>query len=264
MVKSSGVRSAHLEVFAAEFIGTAVLVLLGLSLVILMFGSGSPIVRIMPSEGLRRLITGFCFGTIGALIALSPVGKVSGAHINPVVTLGFRLMGKMPSGLAAGYVISQFVGATVGALPLLLWGSMGRSVAFGSTLPGQGYSLEMVLLGEVITTFGLVAGLCVFLGLRKLRPFTPWLFPFLYALMVYVEAPISGTSTNPARSLGPSIVSGEWQGWWIYWIGPLIGTFLALIVCTILAVRIEIAKVYHFDNVRGLFQLMRAPKLGRG
>jgi glycerol uptake facilitator-like aquaporin len=111
VVKSSAVQATHLEAFASEFIGAAVLV--GLSLVILMFGSGSPIVRVVPSEGLRRLITGFCFGTTGALIALSPVGKVSGAHINPVVTLGFRLMGKMQSGLAAGYVISQFVGATV-------------------------------------------------------------------------------------------------------------------------------------------------------
>lgn len=196
MAKSAGIQSAHLEVFAAEFLGTAVLMLVGLSLVILMFGSGSPIVRVVPSEGLRR----FFFGATGALIALSPVGKVSAAHINPVVTLGFRLMGKMQSRLATGYIVSQFVGATVGALPLLLWGSMRRSVAFGSTLPGQGYSLEVVLLGEVITTFGLVAGLCVFLGFRKLRPFTPWLFPFLYALMVYVEAPISGTSTNPAES----------------------------------------------------------------
>jgi aquaporin Z len=89
VVKSSAVQPIHLEVFASEFIGAAVLVLVGLSLVILMFGSGSPIVHVVPSEGLRRLITGFCFGTTGALIALSPVGKVSGAHINPVVTLGF-------------------------------------------------------------------------------------------------------------------------------------------------------------------------------
>lgn len=259
VAKRSGIQSAHLEVFAAEFIGTAVLVLAGLSLVILMLGSGSPIVRVVPSEGLRRLITGFFFGATGALIALSPVSKVSGAHINPVVTLGFRPMGKMQSRLAAGYIVSQFVGTR-----LLLWGSMGRSVAFGSTLPGQGYSLEVVLLGEVITTFGLVAGLCVFLGFRKLRPFTPWLFPFLYALMVYLEAPISGTSTNRARSLGPSIVSGQWQGWWIYWIGSVIGTFLALVLCTALAVRIEVAKLYHFDSARGLSQLLHAPKLGRG
>ena len=65
-------------------------VLVGLSLVIVMFGSGSPIPGLMPNDALR-LITGFLFGTTGALIALSPVGKRSGAHINPVVTLAFRL-----------------------------------------------------------------------------------------------------------------------------------------------------------------------------
>ena len=69
--------------------------LVGLSLVIVMFGAGSPVKRILPSEGWRRFITGFLFGTTGALIALSPVGKGSGAHINPVVTLAFRLMGKL-------------------------------------------------------------------------------------------------------------------------------------------------------------------------
>ncbi len=81
----------------AEFVGTALLVLVGLSLVILMFGAGSPVARAVPDEGLRRLITGFLFGTTGALIALSPVGRESGAHINPVVTLGFWLMGKLDS-----------------------------------------------------------------------------------------------------------------------------------------------------------------------
>ena len=83
--------------FVSEFVGTALLVLVGLSLVILMFGAGSPVARVVPDEGLRRLITGFLFGTTGALIALSPVGKESGAHINPVVTLGFWLMGKLDS-----------------------------------------------------------------------------------------------------------------------------------------------------------------------
>lgn len=81
MAKSAGIQSAHLEVFAAEFLGTAVLMLVGLSLVILMFGSGRPIVRVVPSEGLRRLITGFFFGATGALIALSPVGKVGGSAL---------------------------------------------------------------------------------------------------------------------------------------------------------------------------------------
>jgi aquaporin Z len=74
---------------AAEFIGTAVLVSVGLSFVIFDFGSGSPVTGFIPDAGLRRLITGFLFGTTGGLIALSPAGKVSGAHINPAVSLAF-------------------------------------------------------------------------------------------------------------------------------------------------------------------------------
>ena len=188
----------------AELVGTAALVLVGLSLVILMFGEGSPIPGVLPSEGWRRLITGFLFGTTGALIALSPVGERSGAHINPIVTLAFRLMGKLDLPTSFGYVVAQLAGAILGSLPLLAWGAMGRSVSFGATLPGEGYSLGAVLLGEVITTFAMVTLLCVFLGFRRIRPFTPAIFPILYAVMVYTESPISGTSTNPARSLGPS------------------------------------------------------------
>jgi len=234
----------------SELAGTALLVLIGLSLVTVMFGTGSSIVRALPNEGVRRLITGFLFGTTGALIALSLVGKVSGAHINPAVTLGFWLMRNLDSRIALGYVLAQLVGAVIGALPLLAWGAMGRSVAFGATLPGQGYTIQTVLLGEVITTFTMVSLLAVFLGFRRLRPFTPAIFPFLYAIMVYAEAPISGTSTNPARSLGPAIVSGHWQGWWIYWVGPLIGAFVATLACSFLAKRIEVAKLYHFDSHR--------------
>ena len=248
------------QVFVSELVGTALLVLVGLSLVILMFGEGSPIRGVLPSEGWRRLTTGFLFGTTGALIALSPVGMRSGAHINPVVTLAFRLMGKLDLRTTLTYVCAQLLGAILGALPLLAWGPMGHSVAFGATLPGEGYAIETVLLGEAITTFAMVAGLCVFLGFRRIRPFTPALFPFLYAVMVYVEAPISGTSTNPARSLGPAIVSGQWDGWWIYWVGPLIGSIAACLVCSLLAKRITVAKLYYFDSdCDRLFRRIRPP-----
>jgi len=252
------------RLFLAEFIGTALLVLIGLSLVILMFGAGSPVAGILPSEGLRRLITGFLFGTTGATIALSPVGKESGAHINPVVTLGFWLMRKLDPGIAMSYVLAQLAGAIIGALPLLAWGSMGRSVAFGATLPGAGYSIQAAMLGEIVTTFTMILLLTVFLAFRRIRLFTPALFPFLYAIMVYAEAPISGTSTNPARSFGPAIVSGQWHGWWVYWVGPLIGALAALLACSFLAKRIEVAKLYHFDSDRdGLFRRMTRADLTR-
>jgi aquaporin Z len=243
--------SQRRRLFLSELIGTAILVLVGLSLVIFMFGTGSPMIALIPNEALRRLITGFLFGTTGAMIAISHIGKVSGAHINPAVSLGFCLMGKLDRGLTAGYILAQLVGGVIGALPLLLWGAMGRSVAFGATAPGNGYSTLSALTGEIVTTFAMVALLCVFLAFRELRRFTPALFPPLYAVMVCLEAPISGTSTNPARSLGPSIISGTWQSGWIYWVGPLLGMLLALFVCSALANRIEVAKVYHFDSDRG-------------
>jgi aquaporin Z len=90
---------------------------------------------------------------------MSPVGKESGAHINPSVTLGFWLMGKMESRVAIGYVLSQLAGACLGVLPLLGRGSLGRSVEFGATVPDAGYSTETALIGEVATIFALVAGL---------------------------------------------------------------------------------------------------------
>jgi aquaporin Z len=149
--------------------------------------------------------------------------------------------------------VAQLVGGLLGSLPLLAWGAMGKSVAFGATAPGSSYSPSAAFLGEVITTFVMVALLCMFLGFRESRRFTPALFPPLYAVMVWLEAPISGTSTNPARSFGPSVVSGVWQGWWIYWLGPFVGMLIAIIACSRMARRIEVAKLYYFDSDRGDF-----------
>ena len=244
--------------YGAELIGTALLVAVGLSIVIINFGHGSPVVRYVPSEALRRLITGFLFGTTGALIALSSLGKESGAHINPAVTLAFWLMGKLNARYALGYVIAQITGAATGALPLLAWGAMGRSVAFGATMPGADYGAGWALLGETATTFALIFGLFYFLQHRRLRNFAPALFPFLYAFMVLVEANVSGTSTNPARSFGPALISGEWHAWWVYWLGPLLGTLLAVVAYRLGRLRwstIAVAKLHHFEHDRyGVFR----------
>jgi aquaporin Z len=226
------------------------LVLGGLSVVIVMFGDGSPMTRALPSEHGRMAVTAFLFGVIGSTIALSRIGKESGAHINPAVTLAFWLMRKLDARATFGYVIAQLLGAALGALPLLAWESMGRSVAYGATIPGKDYSTGVVVVGEAVTTFGLIATLCVFLGFRQLRRFTPLVIPFLYAIMVPLEAHISGTSTNPARSFGPALISGRWDGWWIYWVGPILGALAAILVCSSIARRIEVAKLYHFENDR--------------
>jgi len=239
------------SVFLSELVGTALLILIGLSFVIFNFGAGSPMLSWFPDPGLRRLITGFLFGTTGALIAVSPIGKHSGAHINPVVTLAFWLRKKMGAGHALGYIAAQLSGAILGSLPLLAWGQMGASAYFGATIPGAAYGSFMATLGEIVTTFFLIIGLFTFIGHKRLRAFTPLLFPFLYAIMVFLEAPISGTSTNPARSLGPAVISGVWQGWWVYWAGPVLGTLLALAVrrySWLRRLEFEVAKLYHFEH----------------
>lgn len=244
--------------YGAELIGTALLVAVGLSIVILAFGQGSPVIQFIPSAGWRRLITGALFGTTGALIALSPLGKESGAHINPAVTLGFWLMGKLKLRYVPGYVIAQLAGALAGAVPLMAWGAMGRSIDFGATLPGAAYGAGWALLGETATTFALIFGLFYFLQHRRLRNFTPALFPILYAVMVFVEANVSGTSTNPARSFGPAVISGNWHTWWVYWLGPLLGTLLAVAVYRVAGRRwpaIAVAKLHHFEHDRyGVFR----------
>jgi aquaporin Z len=157
------------SIFFSELIGTALLVLIGLSIVIFMWGNGTPMAGIIPNDGVRSLITGFLFGTTGASIALSPVGKISGAHINPIVSLGFRIIGRLSLKMTLIYIVAQLIGAAIGCLPLLFWGEMGKSIAYGATMPGQGYSTMTVIFGEVVTTFTMVGLLAMFLAYRKIR-----------------------------------------------------------------------------------------------
>ena len=246
-------------VYGAEMLGTALLIAVGLSAVILDFGRGSPVLAWLPGAAGRRAVTGFLFGTTGALITLSWLGRESGAHINPVVTLGFWLMGRMRGANAVGYVLCQLVGGVLGAVPLLAWGGMGRSIAYGATVPGAAYGAGWALAGETATTFCLVFGLFFCLRHRRLKPFTPALFPPLYAVMVWLEAGVSGTSTNPARTLGPAVIAGLWSGWWVYWLGPVLGALLAVAVHrwgSLRLPRLGVAKLHHFAHDRyGLFHL---------
>jgi aquaporin Z len=214
-------------IYLSECIGTALLVAVGLSVVIFNNGDGSPIKALLPDAGARRAVTGFLFGCTGCLITLSPVGRISGAHINPIVSIAFRLRKRMMTRHMLGYIAAQLIGSILGAWPLLLWGEKGASVGYGATIPMAG-AMPAAFAGEIITSFLLIAGIFFFSGHRRLRRFTPFLMPPLYCIMVGIEGGLSGTSTNPARSLGPSVVSGIWTGWWLFWLAPVIGACLAV------------------------------------
>ena len=231
--------------YISEFVGTALLLSLGLSFVIFDWGAGSVVARIIPSVQERRLITGFLFGCTGCAVTLSPVGKISGAHINPAVSIAFWLRRKMKLKVMMGYIISQMLGAIVGCLPLLFWGQQGKSVGYGNTLPGIAGQFG-TFWGEAATTALLILVIYIFVGSPKLRNYTPYTMPFLYSVMVWAETAYSGCSTNPARSFGPAIVSMNFTGYWLYWAGPLTG----VIIITVLFRALRLHKYYHIEAAR--------------
>lgn len=211
-----------------ELAGTALLVFVGLSIVIFINGDGSIIKSWIPSVEARRYVTGFLFGSTGCAITLSPVGKISGAHINPTVSFAFYLKGKMKGHHTIAYIISQVAGAIAGACPLLVWMQQGASVLYGATVPGE-QGVWIAFVGEMVTSFFLIACIFFFTGHRLLRKFTPYMIPFLFCIMVGVEGAISGTSTNAARSFGPALIANVWTAHWIYWTAPFAGGILAVL-----------------------------------
>ncbi len=244
---AGGERRTRARLYAAEFWGTALLVFVGLSVVIFDFAPRSPMALLLPDPLLRRLLTGFLFGATGALIALSPLGRVSGAHLDPVLSWSFWLAGSLGLADAVGYTLAQFAGAVAGGAALApAWGRFGASVAFGATAPGAAWGPWAAVLGEALATFALVGGILWFVGHPRLRPCTPALLPPLVAVLVAVEAPVSGTSMNPARSLGPALLAGGafLRVLWVYALGPALGAAAAA-WAVVRSDRVHVAKIAH-------------------
>jgi aquaporin Z len=239
----------HPRLYLAEGAATALLLFFGLSVVIAFFAPGSVLAMLLPSAALRRALAGAGFGTVGALITISPLGRISGAHINPAVSFAFWLEHKLAWRDAVGYAAAQLSGAAIGGVALLLWGAMGRSVQFGATSVGPGVSVWLALAGEVLATAALVLAIFITAAHQRTRRFTPWTLPPLFAWLVWWEAPWSGASTNPARSLGPVLLTGDWSHFWIYLLGPLLGAALAVALLRVQIFgphRVQVARLFHF------------------
>ena len=235
------------KLFLFEAIGTAVLLFCGLNIVIFNWGEGSVVARLIPSEFIRTILTGFLFGCVGCLIALSIVGRISGAHINPAVSIAFWLRGKMATSTMIGYITAQMIGAVIGCLPLLLiWGKQGSSIQYGNTLPANDITIGRAFLSEVLATGCLIFYLYIFIGRKKLRNYTPFGIPILYSILNIFFAALSGDSTNPARSFGPAMITGNFSYYWLYWGGPIVGVLLV----TALFKWRRVNRMYRMDSAR--------------
>jgi aquaporin Z len=138
-----------------------------------------------------------------------------------------------------GYIIGQMLGAAIACFLLLVWGNKYASIQYGVTIP-ENPGLANAFIGEMITTGCLILDLYIFIGIKKLRNYTPYTMPLLYSIL-NLESPISGCSTNPARSFGPAVVSGNFMFYWLYWVAPLAGV---LIVTAIFRLPV-INKTFH-------------------
>src|SRR5438874_1964766 len=185
----------HLPDYLAELAGTAFFLFVGLTAVVWVFGTGSPVGSL--GAPVRRLIVGPIFAGAAAAVVLSPLGRRSGGHLNPAVSLAFYRLGKMRTRDLAWYAVAQMIGAVAGAgLVALAWGSRGKSIHLGATQPGSG-GPWIAVVAELVCTFLLMSLILEFIDRPALMRFTPYAAAGLAAFLVLVEAPLSGTSLNP-------------------------------------------------------------------
>ena len=161
------------------------------------------------------------------------MGAISGAHLNPAVSIAFALRGDFPWRRVPGYIIVQLIGATLACL--FLRGVFGNVEHLGATLPGAGYDNWQALLMEIALTTGLVS---VILGTASAAQNVGAIAALgvgsYIALAGLWAAPVSGVSMNPARSFGPALVSGDWDHYWVYVVGPLAGALIAVCFAIVL------------------------------
>ena len=189
----------------------------------------SPIHKAIASGFLRRSLMGLSMGATAIAIIYSPWGKQSGAHINPSVTLTFFRLGKVKAWDAFFYVLAQFAGAVLGVA--LVAQLLGRELAdpavhYVVTVPGQ-YGVGVALLSEFLIAAGMMSLVLHFSNHHELSSYTGLFAGSLVALYITFEAPFSGMSINPARTLGSALPSGILTGLWIYMTAPPLGMLAA-------------------------------------
>jgi MIP family channel proteins len=215
---SGGLYGSQID--ASHIIGAAIAELVGTF--ILVFGGTAVAVGAILAFGLA----------LAAVVAA--VGHVSGAHVNPAVTLGMAATGKFPWQYTPHYIGAQLVGAVLAAVAtwLTFAGAGARSEAkLAATYPAQGVGDLQAFIVEILITFILVfVVMAVATDERAPAAIAPIAVGFALAVGVFIAGPVTGGSVNPARSLGPMIVAGDLTSFWLYILGPIIGGVLGALL----------------------------------
>ncbi len=220
---------------AAEAYGTFLLTLIGPGSIIMMYFL-QPFGLRGPSNAALGFI-GLAHG-IAVLAAAYSIGHISGAHINPAVTIAQWATHRVEKNRIAPYIVAQIVGATAAALfHLALWSSSpstygaAQQTFLGDTVPGPFFGNGAALLAEVVATAILVFTIFGATDKRANQSWAGVAIGLVLAAVIWVFGPVSGASLNPARTLGPTIVSAAFSltplaTLWIYIVGPILGGLL--------------------------------------
>jgi MIP family channel proteins len=211
----------------AELVGTFILVFGGTAVAV-----GAILARPTAGPPYDSLAVALAFGLALAAV-VAAVGHVSGAHVNPAVTLGMAATKKFPWQYVPHYVGAQLVGAVLAAFATwITFGGPARGEAkLAATYPAQGVGDLQALVVEILITFILVfVVMAVATDERAPAAIAPLAVGFALAVGVFIAGPVTGGSVNPARSLGPMIVAGDFTSVWLYVLGPIVGGVLGALL----------------------------------
>jgi aquaporin Z len=199
--------------------------LLGTFFLVLVAAGGGVMGHAFPNTISRTAaVTAPALMVLGVIVFM---GKVSGAHLNPAVSIAFSLRGDFPWRRVPGYIVVQLIGATLAAW--FVQSVVNASAVYGSNYPASGYSAWDAFLMEGVLTFGLVSVILgTASGAQNIGIFGALGVGAYIALAGLWGSPISGASMNPARTFGPDLVGGDFTSYWVYVAGPLAGVLLAV------------------------------------
>jgi len=189
----------------------------------------SPLRQAIEDPFLRRFLVGLAMGLTAIGLIYSAWGKRSGAHLNPAVSFAFWRLDKIEGWDALFYIVAQFLGGALGVVvsAKLLPGIMADpAVNYVATLPGMEGQL-IAFVAELVISFGMMLTVLIVSNKPNLNRYTGIFAGVLVATYITVEAPLSGMSMNPARTLGSALPAGAFDSLWLYFLGPVLGMLLA-------------------------------------
>jgi aquaporin Z len=235
----------HWRIWGAEGAATALLVAAIVLAAAVTLGPGSAVAEALPGRGARFLALGLIVAPVVALISVSPLGRLSGAHTNPAVTLGFWVLGRVSRQDVAGYVAAQFVGGVAGTALARAVLTERTAASIGGAVTHPAVTAPLAIALEVGMTGALLLPIFAFVSDERLARRTPLAIMPLLAILIWLGSPLTGASLNPARSAGPALVFGDVADLWIYLVAPPAAALLVAALWRLGPMEPKTAKVFH-------------------